>query len=209
MNATSVVARVFDGVAAGYDAAPLQRLVYRPNQEVVVGHLSRLNAQRIADVGCGTGVMTALIAAQLTPAALYGCDPSAGMLAKARERSADVEWLTVAAERLPFADGALDAVVTTEAFHFFDQPAALAEFHRVLAPGGHVIIASANVRHGLLGAALRLTPVSFPTAGRVRGLLDAAGFDVLEQRQVGRLLTTLFPTTATLARRPITRSEQP
>ena len=46
------------------------------------------------------------------------------------------------AEQLPFDDGTLDAVVTTSAFHFFDQPAALREFHRVLASGGLVAVAS-------------------------------------------------------------------
>jgi ubiquinone/menaquinone biosynthesis C-methylase UbiE len=46
------------------------------------------------------------------------------------------------AEQLPFDDGALDAVVTTSAFHFFNQPAALREFHRVLASGGRVALAT-------------------------------------------------------------------
>ena len=45
-----------------------------------------------------------------------------------------------------FDDGALDAVVTTSAFHFFDQPAALREFHRVLAPGGLVAVSALSTR---------------------------------------------------------------
>jgi ubiquinone/menaquinone biosynthesis C-methylase UbiE len=49
-----------------------------------------------------------------------------------------VQWLRGPAEQLPFDDGALDAIVTTSAFHFFDQPAALREFRRVLASGGLV-----------------------------------------------------------------------
>ena len=57
------------------------------------------------------------------------------MLNQARARSDRVRWLKGPAEQLPFDDAALDAVVTTSAFHFFDQPAALAEFHRVLHPG--------------------------------------------------------------------------
>ena len=61
---------------------------------------------------------------------------SEGMLKQAKARSTAVQWLTGPAEQLPFDDGALDAVVTTSAFHFFDQPVALREFHRVLRPGG-------------------------------------------------------------------------
>jgi ubiquinone/menaquinone biosynthesis C-methylase UbiE len=53
------------------------------------------------------------------------------------------------AEQLPFDDGALDAVVTTSAFHFFDQPAALREFHRVLA-SGLVALATLSARQPLL-----------------------------------------------------------
>ena len=53
-----------------------------------------------------------------------------------------MKFLRAPAEQLPFDDGALDAVVTTSAFHFFDQPAALREFHRVLAPGGLVAVSA-------------------------------------------------------------------
>jgi ubiquinone/menaquinone biosynthesis C-methylase UbiE len=56
------------------------------------------------------------------------------MLEQARVRSDRVKWMRGPAEQLPFDDGTLDAVVTTSAFHFFDQPAALREFHCVLAP---------------------------------------------------------------------------
>jgi SAM-dependent methyltransferase len=44
------------------------------------------------------------------------------------------------AERLPFRDGSLDAITVAQAFHWFDAPAAFAEFHRVLRPGGRVAL---------------------------------------------------------------------
>jgi ubiquinone/menaquinone biosynthesis C-methylase UbiE len=56
------------------------------------------------------------------------------------------------AEQLPFDDGALDAVVTTSAFNFLNQPAALREFHRVLASGGLVALATLSARQPLLQA---------------------------------------------------------
>ena len=43
-----------------------------------------------------------------------------------------------AAEALPFADGSLDAITVAQAFHWFDAAGALAEFHRVLRPGGRL-----------------------------------------------------------------------
>ena len=72
------------------------------------------------------------------------------MLNQARARSTQVQWLRGPAEQLPFDDGALDAVVTTSAFHFFDQPAALREFHRVLSPGGLVAVSTLSARQPLL-----------------------------------------------------------
>ena len=44
------------------------------------------------------------------------------------------------AEDLPFADADLDAVTAAQAFHWFAGPAALAEFHRVLRPGGRLAV---------------------------------------------------------------------
>ena len=47
-----------------------------------------------------------------------------------------VEVLDGTAERMPLADASVDAVLVAQAFHWFDVPAAAAEIHRVLAPGG-------------------------------------------------------------------------
>jgi SAM-dependent methyltransferase len=44
------------------------------------------------------------------------------------------------AERLPFRDESLDAITVAQAFHWFDARAALAEFHRVLRPGGRLAL---------------------------------------------------------------------
>ena len=49
-----------------------------------------------------------------------------------RRRVTNVQWKKGDLARLPLRDASVDAVVCTEAFHFFDQPVALAEFARVL-----------------------------------------------------------------------------
>ena len=54
------------------------------------------------------------------------------------------------AERLPLADGSVDAVTAAQAWHWFDQPAAAAEFLRVVRPGG-VIGLLWNVRDDRVG----------------------------------------------------------
>jgi ubiquinone/menaquinone biosynthesis C-methylase UbiE len=192
----------FNAVSRVYDTPVLQRLVYRPSQDVVLAELARRGPRRIADVGCGTGVLTARIADALDAEELYGFDLSDGMLAVARAKSDRVRWERAPAEELPLRVGGLGAVITTEAFHFFDQPVALAEFHRVLEPGGCLIIASVNTPVAALGHLIPGGP-KWSTPGGIRRLVEDAGFTVDRQQPVGRLLSrTLFPTFATIATRP-------
>jgi ubiquinone/menaquinone biosynthesis C-methylase UbiE len=114
---------------------------------------------------------------------------SDGMLAQARARSSDVQWRKGRAEHLPFEDGTLDAVVTTSGFHFFDQPAALHEFHRVLAPGGLAAVATLSPRwtlslHRL--SASRFNPAHNPSPAEMRKLFQDARFHVSDQHRVCR-----------------------
>ena len=114
---------------------------------------------------------------------------SDGMLAKARARSSAVQWRKSPAEHLPFEDGTLDAVVTTSAFHFFDQPAALREFHRVLASGGLAAVATLSPRQPLplhRLSANRLNPAHNPLPAEMRALFENAGFRVSDQHRVRR-----------------------
>lgn len=197
----SGVARSFDVVSRVYDNGLLQRFAYRPNHEAALSALRRHAARRVLDVGCGTGILTTRIATQLAPEVVYGCDASEGMLEKARRRSSDVRWIRGVAERLPLEDGAVDAVVTTEAFQFFDKPLALREFHRVLAPGGHVVIAVITPTLPPLPLVARLGPASWPTRAQLRELLHDAGFIVVEQRSVRPALGRLWPGAVTVGRR--------
>ena len=107
--------------------------------------LSRLDLAStgaLLDIGCGTGALLGAVAAASPGVALTGADPSPEMLAVARQRLGAAATLECApAERLPFADGAFDIVVSTSALHFFRRPdAALAEAGRVLAPGGRIVV---------------------------------------------------------------------
>ena len=120
--------------------------------EAYVGRWSRLVAHeflawlalpsslRWLDVGCGTGSLTAAIAAQCAPAALTGVDPSAGFLDKARARMQGLADLRVAnALDLPIADASADVVVSGLVLNFVpDTGRGLAEMRRVVVPGGTI-----------------------------------------------------------------------
>ncbi|HYZ91361.1 MAG TPA: methyltransferase domain-containing protein [Actinomycetota bacterium] len=201
---SSPVTRLFDRVANVYDSAPLQRLVYRPAQDLAIKELRAYGATRVLDVGCGTGLFAARMRAELDAELVCGCDLSPGMLAHATARSARVEWILGDSGCLPLADGVVDAVVCTEAFHWFDQPRAVAEFHRVLSDGGVLLVAMINPRtevgSRLLRAQARKT-ARWPTRSDMRRLTENAGFTVRRQHRVNRILGRTLPTVLTVAER--------
>jgi ubiquinone/menaquinone biosynthesis C-methylase UbiE len=91
---------------------------------------------RIVDVGAGTGKLTAPLVARGANA--IAIEPVAAMrerLTAAVPAAVSVEGT---AEALPVADGSVSAVVAGQAFHWFANDQALAEFHRVLRPGAHL-----------------------------------------------------------------------
>jgi len=183
----------FWGIAApAYNLPFLQQWVYRPAHDEVIAQLRAHSSARVADIACGTGILADRIERELHPAQVYGVDMSVGMLAEARARSRNVQWMRGPAEQLPFDDGALDAVVTTSAFHFFDQPAALREFHRVLSSGGLAAVSTLSARQLLPQgpATSRWKPAHHPSAAEMRRLFEDAGFTIAEQHRVRRPLLT-------------------
>jgi len=88
---------------------------------------------RVADVGCGTGISTRLLARQ--GYSVVGIDPNETMLAKAREAGgADYVIGDEGATGLPAAS--VELVTAAQAFHWFDIDMAQAEFARILKPSG-------------------------------------------------------------------------
>lgn len=98
-------------------------------------------AERVLDVGSGPGFLAAAIAEAVTPSgSVCGVDISEPLLAVARSHCAHQSWVEFRhsdATQLPFPDHAFDAVVSTQVLEYVaDVDAALAEFHRVVCPGG-------------------------------------------------------------------------
>ena len=186
------VTRFWGWAAPAYNLPVLQQWVYRPAHDEVIAQLRAHSSARVADIACGTGILADRIERELHPAEVYGVDMSEGMLNEARARSTGVQWLRGPAEQLPFDDGALDAVVTTSAFHFFDQPSALRDFHRVLAPGGLAAVSTLSARRPLLQgpSTSRWKVAHHPSPAEMRRLFEGAGFTVAEQHRVRRPLLT-------------------
>ncbi|MGH2570868.1 MAG: class I SAM-dependent methyltransferase, partial [bacterium] len=99
-----------------------------------LGDPSRLTA---ADVGAGTGISSRLLAERGTRA--VAIEPNAAMRAAA-EPHPRVEWRDGTAEDTRLAAASMDLVLCAQAFHWFRQEEAVAEFARVLRPRGRLVV---------------------------------------------------------------------
>ena len=147
------------------------------------GVLEWLHAQRgerILDLGCGDGQLTAKIAA--AGAQVVGLDASAEMLAGARARGLDVQLGN--AEALPF-DHEFDAVFSNAALHWVrDQDAMLAGVHRALKPGGRFVVEMGG--HGNI-AAIRVALIAVLERHGCAGLEDGVNYYPAPEAYTGRL----------------------
>ena len=135
-----------------FDERALQQLevMYRSRDAVRRRRLVReaLGASagdRVLDVGCGPGFLSSELLADVgARGAVVGIDASATMLAAATRRcegQGDASFLEGDAVRLPVTDATFDRALCVQVLEFVPNvPAALAELHRVLRPGGRVLV---------------------------------------------------------------------
>ncbi|MDP4022605.1 class I SAM-dependent methyltransferase [Methylobacterium sp. NEAU 140] len=192
---TAHVAEQFGAQAAAYVAsavhaagADLDRI------GVLVGAMP---GAAVLDLGCGGGHVAFTAAAAGARVTAYDLSPDmlAAVAAEASRRGlTGIETRQGAAESLPFADAAFDAVLTRySAHHWRDVPAALAEVRRVLRPGGLLVVSDiVAAEDPLLDTHLQAVELLRDTShvrdyrlSEWRAMLGAAGFApgaVLESR---------------------------
>jgi len=140
----------------------------------------------VLDLGAGTGKFTTRLST--TGAAVIAVDPVPEMLDELLRACPGIDARAGRADALPVDDGALDAVVCAQAFHWFATVEALAEIHRVLRPGGALALVW-NVRDERVAWVRRLTDLLTPyegdaprfRSGRWRDVFPAEGFGALDE----------------------------
>ncbi len=145
---TEVLERIresYNTVATSY----AERVVDGPEWEIEGFDLVAEHAagRPILDAGCGPGRTTAILAARTAllaePSSVIGLDLSPGMLGVARRDHPELEFRVGSMTALEFPDESFGGVVSWWSIIHLPRdvvPQALAEFHRVLAPGGVLLM---------------------------------------------------------------------
>ena len=110
------------------------------SQSVLQSLLRHTEATTVADVGAGTGIWSRMLSqAGLETVAVEPCE---NMRAEGIRFTAeyDIDWHDGSAEVTGLNDTSVDWVTMASSFHWTDTPVALAEFYRILKPGGHLTI---------------------------------------------------------------------
>lgn len=139
---TKLLRRAYDAWSHCYGwVAPLE---HGPRLEALA-MASVQPGERVADIGCGPGAVTRRLAELAGPHGLtVGVDLSHQMLRLAAGPRAEAD-----ARLLPFAAGAFDVVFSAYALDLLPLPgipAALGEIHRILRPGGRVVLLNMTKR---------------------------------------------------------------
>lgn len=100
-------------------------------------------SERLLDAPCGTGALESWLRVKRPTVQVVGVDASTSMISLAKEKHADAEctWLKADVHHMPLDSRSFDVVVCANSFHCFDRPReVLAEFRRVLKPGGRLFL---------------------------------------------------------------------
>jgi len=147
-----------------------------------VAGAAELSGKDLLEVGCGRGGGAAFVFERFAPRSMTGLDLARQAIESCRARHArpGLEFVAGNAERLPFADGAFDAVLSVESTHCYaDPPSFLREAHRVLRAGGLLLLTDFRCTEPTQDGVFAREDV-----GLLREQLADAGFRTIEEQDI-------------------------
>lgn len=138
-----VVRTMFDRIAPTYDRLNLIISLGQTSwwRRRALRRLDVRPAERVLDVGCGTGWVVQYLARSVPGVRIEGMDLSPGMLAEARRLDPEHTYFEGDVRRIDRADASYDVVCTVfTSRNFPDLEASVAEMMRVLRPGGRLMV---------------------------------------------------------------------
>lgn len=135
----------WDEFAGDYDDLFAGDPMYADAMRVMMDLMGAANRKRVLDLGCGSGTLASLVAAEFPDAEVYGVDPSERMVQRAAARLKDLPNVHVSigsATRIPIPADHLHCVLSNLALHHVlpaDRPACALEIARILKPGGRLV----------------------------------------------------------------------
>lgn len=143
----------------------------------------------ILDVGCSSGFMLRLIRKSLPHASVIGSDVVRGPLEQLAAKMPDMPLLQFDLVHCPLPDNSIDAVVLLNVLeHIQDDGAAMRQVHRILKPGGIVVIEVPAGPHLYdVYDKLLLHCRRYPLAA-LHGLVKNAGFQIIKRSHLGFFL---------------------
>ena len=174
---TARVHTVFDSVASRYDAMNdfMSLGTHRVLKRVVVESAALRQGNAVLDAAGGTGDIARLLTQAVGPSGTVTCfDINNAMLREGRDRSIDagcmdIEFVLADAQQLPFQDAQFDAVTIGFGLrNVADQPRAIAEFRRVLRPGGRLVVLDfSKPTNPVIRAAFGMFSRTWPLVGNI------------------------------------------
>ncbi|HKD08163.1 MAG TPA: methyltransferase domain-containing protein [Bryobacteraceae bacterium] len=161
----------------------------------LIDQLDPKPGERVLDLGCGTGHLTAQIAERGTE--IIGIDSSASMIAQARQNYPKLRFQLADARDFTF-DDPFDAVFSNAVLHWVHEAGSvIGSIAKALKPGGRFVLEfggrgnTARLVKGLEGALRdagfpRQTPWYYPSLGTYSLLLERFGFEVTDARTFPR-----------------------
>ena len=118
--------------------------IFEPLARILIEYARPKAGEHVLDAACGTGVVARLIAPMVGPSGIaVGLDFDAIMIEMASSLAPKIEWRHGDLRNLPFADEFFDLVICQQGLQFLpDRNAGLRQIHRVLRPGGRMVLAT-------------------------------------------------------------------